>query len=132
MWQDYTDPVSYTHLDVYKRQEQAVREMKEKHKMAFSGYCIALLEDSIPVRYGCVFAVAEEKKTAPEEAARWIDEAFCRRNVDYSDVRELGFLGAPEVLLVTDVYKRQCLHRSRRKAAENGSDCFGRSVFSAF
>ena len=82
--------------------EQAVREMKEKHKMAFSGYCIALLEDSIPVRYGCVFAVAEEKKTAPEEAARWIDEAFCRRNVDYSDVRELGFLGAPEVLLVTE------------------------------
>lgn len=81
--------------------EQAIRELKEDYGLPVAEYCVAELADRYPARYGCVISCVSPFPDAQEELlSDWLDTALKKRSVDYEDIRDLGFLDKPEILLL--------------------------------
>ncbi|MDO4292952.1 MAG: GH3 auxin-responsive promoter family protein [Eubacteriales bacterium] len=81
--------------------EGAVRMLEREHGLPIRRYCIAELAWDFPASYGAVFEL-ERPDADPKQVGRWLDEALGRQNLDYRDIRQLGFLAEPRVLLLDE------------------------------
>lgn len=81
--------------------EHAVMNLTREHSLPIRRYCIGQLGWEYPAGYGAVFELEEEDAGMETgRAAKWLDRALGEQNVDYRDVRKLGFLKKPEVLFL--------------------------------
>ncbi len=84
--------------------EQAVRKLVRRYGLPVHRYCIGQLPWESPSCYGAVFEWEERESSGNEPdaglAARRLDRALEEQNLDYQDVRRLGFLKRPEVLFL--------------------------------
>ena len=99
--------------------EEAVRMLAGKRGLPIRRYCMAELAWDFPACYGAVFELGqpdaaseriaadpfrscEKPACAAGQAARWLDEALGEQNLDYRDVREMGFLAEPQLLFLDE------------------------------
>ena len=84
--------------------EQAVRKLVRRYGLPVHRYCIGQLPWESPSCYGAVFEWEERESSGNEPdaglAARRLDRALEEQNLDYQDVRRLGFLKRLEVLFL--------------------------------
>jgi hypothetical protein len=83
--------------------EKAVMTMKSSEGVNITEYSIASVEGEVPGRYAAVFAIekaGEECQHTECEIAAMLDIQLQSCNIDYSDLRKLGYIGQPEVLLM--------------------------------
>ena len=89
--------------------EQAVLSLVREHGISIRRYCIGQLGWEYPSGYGAVFELEEGKAgqeaerttdRIEERMAKWLDRALSEQNLDYRDVRRLGFLKRPRVLVL--------------------------------
>lgn len=84
-----------------RQMEQAARALQEEHGFPVAQYCAAELVNRYPARYGCVFSLETRFAERQEELlSDWLDAALKKQNIDYEDIRNLGFLEKPAVLLL--------------------------------
>ena len=85
--------------------ERAVMNLAREHQLPIRRYCIGQLGWEYPAGYGAVFELEEknacgEADRAAAHMAKWLDRALGEQNLDYRDVRKLGFLKRVEVLIL--------------------------------
>ncbi len=86
--------------------EQAVYGLRE-HGLEVEKYCVGAVLEHIPGRYFSVMAVGSETDITDEAAAALLDESLKLNSPDYKELREMGQIGAPAVMLCgTEEYER--------------------------
>lgn len=79
--------------------EQVVNKLQ--HKGIFiEEYCFSFLLDEMPVRYLFV-ATASQNEFDEEELALLVDQCMREENIDYDDLRGMGYINLPKCILLS-------------------------------